>query len=165
VARSGILTAGSKRALDAVARAALSLAAPDAEARVLDVEAGLGALTLLVATKVAHVTAVDASDAIVKALRARVAVAKLKNVEARVADPTALPFVERTFDAVYLTSVEGARDGVVAELRRVLKPGRPAIVAGRDRDALVEELTLAGFDDVEAHDVKSAHAWLAVGIA
>ena len=150
---------------DAVAAAAMSHVPPAPAARVLEVEAGLGALTLRLARAAAHVTAVDGSDAIVKALRARVAVARLGNVEARVADAAALPFPERSFDAAYFVSVLAPRDGVLAELRRVLVPGAPAIVVATDRDALVEDLALAGFDEVVAHAVAEANAWLAVGIA
>jgi ubiquinone/menaquinone biosynthesis C-methylase UbiE len=150
---------------DAVAEAALALSPAASGARVLEVEAGLGALTLRLGRVVTHVTAVDASGAMVKALRARVAVARLKNVEARVADPAALPFPERTFDAAYFVSVGAPRDGVLAELRRVLKPGAPAVVAASERDALLEDLALAGFDDVVAHRVDRANAWVAIGIA
>src|SRR5438309_637964 len=117
--------------LDTVAAAALALVTPAATARVLDVEAGLGALTLLLARHAAHVDALDASKAIVSALRARLAVARLGNVEARAADAAALPFPERTFDAGYFLAAGAAasRADALVELRRVLKPGAPAVVA------------------------------------
>jgi ubiquinone/menaquinone biosynthesis C-methylase UbiE len=155
------------RALDdALAAAALALHSPATSARVVDVEAGLGALTLLVARRAARVDAVDASPAIVKALRARVAVAKLGNVEVRVGDPAALPFPEHSFDAAYLLGLAvPAREPALVELRRVLKPGTHAVAAGADRDALVEEMLLAGFDDVVASAAPAAKAWLAIGVA
>ncbi len=156
----------ARKPADTLAAAALVLARPDKSARVLDVEAGLGALTLLVARHAAEVVAVDVSDAIIKALRARVAVAKLSNVEARAADPTALPFPERSFDAGYFLSVLAAPpDEAIVELRRVLKPGAPVVVAGSDRDALLEALVVAGFDDVVAHRVDKTNAWLALALA
>jgi len=156
-----------RKELEVVAKAALALAPPAAHARVLDVEAGLGALTLLLARKAAHVDAVDSSDAIVMALRARLSVAHLANVEPRAADPTALPFPEHSFDGAYLLSVIANGDGALAELRRVLKPGAIAVVAAvaEDRDALVEDLMVAGFDDVVAHPVDKVAAVLATAVA
>jgi ubiquinone/menaquinone biosynthesis C-methylase UbiE len=156
--------------LDEVAAAALALMPPPATGRVVDVEAGLGALTLLLARHAARVDAVDGSKAIVQALRARLAVARLGNVDARVADAAALPFPERTFDAGYCLSVVGAapRASVLGELRRVLKPGAPAVVAAageRERDELLEDLVVAGFDDVTPHAVDGASAWLVAAVA
>lgn len=157
--------------VDEIAAAAVALVPPAPGARVLDVEAGLGALTLRLARAAGvHVDAVDASKAIVAALKARLAVAKLTNVEARVGDAAALPFTERSFDAAFCS---GALAGAVAaaamdELRRVLKPGAPAVVAAADaheRDALVEDMALAGFDDVDVHAVGNSGAWLIRGIA
>ncbi|HEY2743191.1 MAG TPA: class I SAM-dependent methyltransferase [Polyangia bacterium] len=151
---------------DTLAAAALVLARPEKSARIVDVEAGLGALTLLCARHAAEVVAVDASEAIIKALRARVAVAKLGNVEARAADPEALPFVERSFDGGFFLSLLAApSEAALVELRRVLKPGAPAVVAGSDRDALLESLTVAGFDELIAHRVDKTDAWLALALA
>jgi ubiquinone/menaquinone biosynthesis C-methylase UbiE len=156
--------------LDELAAAALTLVTPAPTAHVLDVEAGLGALTLLVARRVARVDALDGSHAIVLALRARVSVAGLGNVVARVGDAAALPFVEQHFDAAYFLSVvsSASRAAVLAELRRVLKPGAPAVVAAaseRERDELLEDIVVAGFDEVQAHAVDAASGWLVVGLA
>ena len=156
----------AKKRLDTLAAAALLLARPAAGTRILDVEAALGALTLLLARHADEVVAVDASAAMVKALRARIAVAKLDNIEARVADPAALPFPERSFDGAYLLSfLSVPLDAPLGELRRVLKPGAPAVVAAADRDALCEALVVAGFDDVVAHRVDRTEAWLALAVA
>jgi hypothetical protein len=57
---------------------------------------------------------------------------------------------------------------VLAELRRVLKPGAPAVVAAaseRERDELLEDIVVAGFDEVQAHAVDAAGGWLVVGLA
>src|SRR5437879_4663635 len=114
----------AKSPLDELAAAALALVTPAPTANVLDVEAGLGALTLLVARRAARVDALGGSHAIVLALRARVSVAGLGNVVARVGDAAALPFVEQHFDAAYFLSVVSSapRAAVLAEMRRVLKP-------------------------------------------
>ena len=158
------------RMLDELAAAAVALVTPAPSAHVLDVEAGLGALTLLLARRVARVDALDGSHAIVLALRARVAVAGLGNVVARVGDAAALPFVEQHFDAAYLLSVvsSASRAALLGELRRVLKPGAPAIVAAasvQERDELLEDVVVAGFDEVQAHQVEAVGAWLVVGLA
>ena len=81
--------------LDEIAAAMIAAAPPGDAARVVDVEAGLGALTLRLARALANgrVEALDGSKAIVAALKARLAVKKLANVEARVGDADALPFV------------------------------------------------------------------------
>lgn len=155
---------------DDVAAAALALVTPAAAARVLDVEAGLGALTLLLARHARHVDALDGSKAIVSALRARLAVAKVKNVDARVADAAALPFPEHTFDAGYFLSVVASADRLAAlvELRRVLKPGAPAVVAAAsaaERDELLEDLVVAGFDEILAHAIDRSSAWLVAAVA
>jgi len=157
-----------KSLLDKVASAALE--AVPASGRVVDVEAGLGALTMRAARAAEHVDAIDGSKAIVAALRARVTVAKLANVEPRVGDASALPFPEHTFDAGYYLSVVGsdARVEALAELRRVLKPGAPAVVAAESepaRNELVDEMMVAGFDEVQPHAVGGTGAWLVRGIA
>jgi ubiquinone/menaquinone biosynthesis C-methylase UbiE len=157
-----------KALADKLAAAALSRV--PAGAHVLEVEAGLGALALRAARAGARVDAVDASKAMVAALKARVAVAKLANVEARVGDPAALPFVERTFDGAYCIGVVAAgRVEMLAELRRVLKPGATVVVAATEgeaaRDELVDEMMVAGFDEVQSHPVEKTDAWLITGIA
>ena len=88
---------------------------------------------------------------------------------ARVGDAAALPFVEQHFDAAYFLSVvsSASRAAVLGEMRRVLKPGAPAVVAAadeRDRDELVEDIVVVGFDEVQAHAVDSG-GWLVVGLA
>jgi len=157
---------------DALAAAAIAAVPPAAGARVADVECGLGALTLLLARAVGggRVDAIDGSKAIVAALKARLAVAKIGNVEARAGDPEALPFVERSFDAAYWIGRSGgvARGAVIVELRRVLKPGAPAVLAARDaaeRQELADEMEVAGFDELATHAVDGTPAFIIVGIA
>jgi SAM-dependent methyltransferase len=114
------------------AEAALTLAAPKPAARIVDVACGPGTLSLLAARRVAHVEAIDFSPDMVKQLEARAQAARITNVAARVGDGEALPYPERTFDAAF--SMFGLmffpeRDRGFAELRRVLKPGAPAVVS------------------------------------
>jgi ubiquinone/menaquinone biosynthesis C-methylase UbiE len=157
-----------KALVEKVAAAALALV--PAAGRIVDVEAGLGALTMRAAREAEHVDAVDASKAMVAALKARIAVAKLGNVEARVGDAAALPFPEHSFDAAYYLSAASAASRVeaLAELRRVLKPGAAAVVAiedGTARNELVDEMMVAGFDEVEPIVVERTSAWLVRGLA
>ena len=158
--------------LDEIAAAMIAEAPPRDAARALDVEAGLGALTLRLARAVGagRVDALDGSKAIVAALKARLAVKKLANVDARVGDADALPFIERTFDAAYWINAgsDAARGAVLVEMRRVLKPGAPAAVAANDageRQEIVDEMEVAGFDELATHAVKGSAAFIVVGIA
>jgi ubiquinone/menaquinone biosynthesis C-methylase UbiE len=158
--------------LDEIATAAIAASPPREGARVLDVEAGLGALTLRLARAVGkgRVDALDGSKAIVAALKARLAVKKVVNVEPRVGDADALPFIERTFDAAYWINAgsDAARGAVLVEMRRVLKPGAPAAVAANDageRQEIVDEMEVAGFDELATHAVKGTAAFIVVGIA
>ena len=157
--------------VDEIAAAAVALVPPAPGARVLDVEAGLGALTLRLARAAGvHVDAVDASKAIVAALKARLAVKKLANVEPRVGDADALPFIERTFDGAYWINAgsDAPRGAVLVEMRRVLKPGARAAVAANDaavRQEIVDEMEVAGFDELATHAVDGTAAFIIVGIA
>src|SRR3954466_207529 len=81
--------------------AALTLAAPKPDARIIDVACGPGTLSLLAARRVAHVEALDFSPDMLKQLEARAAAAKITNVAAREGDGEALPYPERSFDAAF----------------------------------------------------------------
>ncbi|WP_437281628.1 methyltransferase domain-containing protein [Sorangium sp. So ce375] len=109
---------------------ALRLAGLAPGARVLDVAAGPGTLSLLAAGQ-ARVTAVDFAAAMIEQLRERAARAGLA-VDARVGDGMALPFEDGSFDAAF--SMFGLiffpdRDRGLRELLRVLRPGGRAVVA------------------------------------
>ena len=112
---------------------ALAQASPSPRARIVDVACGPGTLALQAAPRVAHVDALDFSTEMIARLQARAAAAGAKNIDARVGDGEALPYPERSFDAAF--SMFGLmffanRDRGFAELRRVLKPGAPAVVSG-----------------------------------
>jgi ubiquinone/menaquinone biosynthesis C-methylase UbiE len=117
------------------AAAALAHVALTPESRVLDVAAGTGALALLAAQTGAQVLATDFSPGMV----ARIAAARLTNVEARVMDGQALALDDGSFDAVF--SIFGVimfpdwRKGL-AEMARVTRPGGFGVVATwQDRGA------------------------------
>lgn len=96
--------------------------------RVLDVAAGTGALALAAARTGAQVLATDFSPAMV----ARIADARLPNVEVQVMDGQELDLPDASFDAVF--SIFGVimfpdwRKGL-AEMARVTRPGGCGVVA------------------------------------
>lgn len=108
---------------EALARVTLT---PDM--RVLDVAAGTGALTLAAARSGAYVLATDFSPGMV----ARIAAAKLPNVDAEVMDGQALDLPDASFDIAF--SVFGVimfpdwRKGL-SEMARVTKPGGLGVLA------------------------------------
>jgi ubiquinone/menaquinone biosynthesis C-methylase UbiE len=117
------------------AEAALARVALTADSRILDIAAGTGALALAAARSGARVLATDFSPGMV----ARIAAAKLPNVEARVMDGQALTLDDASFDAVF--SIFGIimfpdwRKGL-AEMARVTRPGGHGVVATwQDRGA------------------------------
>jgi ubiquinone/menaquinone biosynthesis C-methylase UbiE len=115
-------------ASEALARAQLP-----PQARVADVAAGPGPLSLLAAEAGARVSALDVSPRMVEALRARAATAGLAGaIDAQVGDGQRLPFDTGAYDGAF--SLFGLmyfadRAAGLRELRRVLRPGRPAIVS------------------------------------
>lgn len=114
------------------ARDAIELVNPERTARVLDVAAGSGILTLEVASRVASVDAIDFSPGMLAKLEAARKQRGIENVTAQLADGQALPFEEGTFDAgfsmfglmFFPDRLKGFR-----ELHRVLKPGARAAVS------------------------------------
>ncbi len=114
------------------AKDAISLAELPADARVLDVAAGPGTLSLLVAEQARQVSAIDFAESMVRILKQRVVEAGYTHVDARTADGQELPYADDQFDAAF--SMFGLmffpnRDAGFRELRRVLKPSCRAVVS------------------------------------
>src|SRR5450432_230706 len=115
-------------ALEALARAALP-----SGARIVDVAAGPGTLSLLAATAGARVSAIDFSEEMVASFRARAEASGLMSaIDLRQGDGQRLPFEDRSYDAAF--SMFGLmffpdRAAGLRELRRVLRPGGRAIIS------------------------------------
>jgi SAM-dependent methyltransferase len=110
---------------------ALSLAPTPADARVLDVAAGPGTLTLMAAEAGRSVSAIDFSPKMVANLQRRLSGAELV-ADVRAGDGQALPWADEEFDAAF--SMFGLmffpdRARGFKELLRVLKPGGKAVVS------------------------------------
>jgi SAM-dependent methyltransferase len=110
---------------------ALALAPTLPGARLLDVAAGPGTLTLLAAESGCSVSAIDFSPEMVKNLKRRLNGAQL-GADVRLGDGQELPWGDAEFDAAFsmfglMFFPERARG--FAELYRVLKPGGTAVVS------------------------------------
>jgi len=114
-------------------RAALAHAALPPGARVADIAAGPGTISLLAAAAGARVDALDFSEPMLAELRARVAAAGLgARIEARFGDGQRLPYAADTYDAAF--SMFGLmffpdRAAGLREMLRVLRPGGVAIIS------------------------------------
>lgn len=130
---SGGYTAEALPYFEKFAREALRLAALPSGARIVDVAAGPGTLSLLAAQAGARVSAIDLSEQMVAQFRARAAAAGLADaVDIRVGDGQQLPFESAAYDGVF--SMFGLmffpdRVAGLREMRRVLRPGCPAIIS------------------------------------
>jgi arsenite methyltransferase len=112
--------------------------------RVLDIGCGSGANAIALAERLAgevHVTGIDSSEPMLA-----IGSQDLKNhacnkqIDLQYGDANHLPFSENTFDSAMMIQVlEYAKDGVamLAEARRVLKPGGRLFVADTDWDTVV----------------------------
>lgn len=130
---AGAYTAEALPHFELFARAALAAVALPPGAHVVDVAAGPGTLGLLAAAAGARVSAIDFSDEMIACFHARAAAVGLTSAcDVRVGDGQRLPFPSGMFDAAF--SLFGLmffpdRQAGFRELRRVLKPGAPAVVS------------------------------------
>ncbi len=175
------------------AKRGLELVCPDRDAEVLDLACGPGTLTLMLATQVRRVVAVDFADSMIELLEEKCRKLCLDNVAAQVADGTALPFTNARFDAAFSCFglfLFADRAAGFSELLRVVKPGKKVMVSswapaegpveatyrivreiladlpfqqgraplGTDRE-IIEEMTLAGFEDLYVESVRVPFAF------
>jgi ubiquinone/menaquinone biosynthesis C-methylase UbiE len=99
--------------------------------RVLEVAAGTGLVTRVVAAKVEHLVATDYSAAMVAELQARVDREALDNVSCEQADLYALSYDAGSFDAVVAANVLHLvpnLEGALAALLAMLRPGGRLVV-------------------------------------
>jgi SAM-dependent methyltransferase len=111
---------------------AVLLLAPAAHELALDVAAGPGTTSVLLAARAKHVTSVDFSRAMLKHLEQNIARLGLNNVNAEFGDGQALPYADASFQvAVSMFGLMFFPDRTAGfrELRRVLSPGGRAVVS------------------------------------
>ena len=118
--------------LEGFAEKANALVEVRADARVLDVAAGPGTLSFLLAPRVAEVVAVDFAPSMIEQLRRRAQRDAVRNVVASVMDGQALTLPNASFDLAF--SMFGLmffpdRPRGFAELHRVLRTGGTAVVS------------------------------------
>jgi SAM-dependent methyltransferase len=106
----------------------IELCGIDERTHVLEVGCGTGATSRYLAQKLrCRVLGVDVRPSMIEQARDRAAKAHVQDrVEFRVADATALPFEDATFDAVLVESVTTFiedKSAAIGEYARVLKPG------------------------------------------
>ena len=105
--------------------------AVDGAGRVLEVAAGTGLVTRVMAPRVENLVATDYSAAMVAELQARVDNERLDNVSCEQADLYALPYDAGSFDAVVAANVLHLvpnLDGALAALSDMLRPGGRLVV-------------------------------------
>lgn len=99
--------------------------------RVLEVAAGTGLVTTVIARSATEVVATDYAESMIDILKERVAAAKLFNVRCERADLYALPYDAGSFDAVVAANVLHLvpdLDGALHSLMHVLRPGGRLVV-------------------------------------
>ncbi len=106
----------------------VTLAAEDVPegARVLEVGAGTGLVTVALARRASELTATDYAEAMVARVEARVRATGLTNVRCAQADLYALSFGDGAFDVVVaanLLHLVPDLSGAIEALRRVIRPG------------------------------------------
>ena len=99
--------------------------------RVLDVATGPGTLAVAAARSGARVSAIDFSPQMIAELHARVRGDGISEIDAQVADATALPFEDGAFDAVFsmfALNLVADRGAAFREIHRVVRRGGRAVV-------------------------------------
>ena len=103
---------------------------------VLDIGAGDGAITQLLATRARSITCLDRSEKVIAAAQRRLA--SLEHVRCQVGDMHELPFDEGSFDQILMFNVltyAHAPERALSEAKRVLRPRGALAVVTLDRHA------------------------------
>jgi SAM-dependent methyltransferase len=113
--------------------------------RVLDLGCGIGRLTLWMARKAQHVTAMDISEEMIGVVRNAAASQRLHNTTVLVYDGTMLPYVDASFDVIVCVGVlkyvidEEDFCRVIGEMcRTVTRGGQIAVIDEFDYDGPVK---------------------------
>jgi phosphatidylethanolamine/phosphatidyl-N-methylethanolamine N-methyltransferase len=100
--------------------------------RILEIGVGTG-LTLAQYPTQARVTGIDVSKEMLASARQRVAAADQERIDLRVMDAEHMDFADASFDCVtlpYVLSVTPHPERMVAEVRRVCRPGGDIVIVG-----------------------------------
>ena len=127
--------------------------------RVLEVAAGTGLVTPVLAKAAGEVVATDYAAAMVARLQTRVRDLGLGNVDCQRADIYALPFESASFDAVVAANILHLVpdfDAAIAALRRVLRPGGVIVAPTFCHDE--DEAFLAGLASARRDRIPGAPA-------
>ena len=132
--RAAFYTTSTAHADQTVLDRVVELARPRADAFVLDVATGTGHTAFALAPYVARVIAIDLTPEMLSEGRKLKAERGVPNVEFRLADAHALPFVDATFDIV--TCRRAAHHFVdiakaLREMNRVIRPGGRLVIDDR----------------------------------
>ncbi len=141
------------RARPAYAASAIDWALPPYTRRVLDLAAGTGKLSALLAARGLDVTAVDPSEPMLAQLRAN-----MPGVDARIGTAEAIGLPDDDVDAVVIGSALHwfERPAADHEIARVVRPGGVVAVFSNQRDASVP--WVAAFNDLlKARRREAAH--------
>ena len=118
-------------------RVAVSRLPLQAGQRVLEVGVGTG-LSLPYYPAECHITGIDISEAMLHQARERAELLNRTDIALRLMDARQLSYADATFDHVlapYVISVVPQPDKVMAEIRRVCKPGGTIMVVNRFRSS------------------------------
>lgn len=124
--------------------------------QLLEIGCGMGFDSVEFLKRGVRVTAIDLTESAVRISRQHFDVAGFPAVEVRVGNALALPFEDKSFDAVWSNGVlhaTGDTRRAIAEVRRVLRPGGRAIISHfYRRPSWMWVVHRLGREPIEAHE-------------
>jgi SAM-dependent methyltransferase len=126
-------TVAQSPAFQRLAREVLTLAAPSADDRVIDLGCGTGLLSLAFAPQVERVVAIDSSPAMLQRLAEKAAGGDTANIETVVADLRSLPLPDESATLAVSNYAlhhldDHGKELALSEIRRVLVPGGRLVI-------------------------------------